>query len=232
MQSPPIFYRLLFVIGLVTLFGGFAVGIYQSVTSDEGLPPIALDYVGPIKELVDSSDFEAAAEQARIVLELDGYSQNGRAMRKILAQALTEGGDAVAAIPEYQRAIRRRPDDAGAHFGLGLALVEEGRLEEAAASYAQAAELDPTHAAAHNNLGTTLCQLGRMDEGMGHMREAFRIKPDYAEPHFNLASALAGMGRLEEAESQLREALRIRPDYAKAQAALRQVEATLEGSGG
>lgn len=232
MQSPPVLYRLLFVTGVSAVFGGFGAGIYQSLTSEERLPPIQLDYVAPILALVEQSDFAGAAEQARIALELDESSPSGRAMRKILAQTLVGGGDTGAAIPEYQRAIWRRPDDVDAHFGLGRALVEEGQLEEAAASYARVLELAPDHAGAHEHLGTTLFRLGRREEGVAHLRAACRIAPDYAEAHFNLASALNGLGRAPEAAVELREALRIRPDYAKARAALAQLEAAAPASDG
>src|SRR5580692_8459204 len=57
---------------------------------------------------------------------------------------------------EYREAIRCNPDDANAHFNLGLLLAKRGALEEAEEQYRQAIRCNPDDANAYFNLGLLL----------------------------------------------------------------------------
>ena len=52
-----------------------------------------------------------------------------------------------------KQAIRIDPDDADAHYGLGLAYFTLGMDKEAIGSFKQAIRIDPDFAEAHYNLG-------------------------------------------------------------------------------
>ena len=115
-----------------------------------------------------------------------------------------------------QKCVELAPQDAEAHFNLGVLLKEQARLEEAEASYAQAIALKPDYAEAHTNLGNTLKELGRSKEAAETFRQALELEPNFAEAHFNLGITLKELGRLEEAEASLRRATILKPDFAKA----------------
>ena len=115
-----------------------------------------------------------------------------------------------------QKCVELAPQDAEAHFNLGVLLKEQARLEEAKASYAQAIALKPDYAEAHTNLGNTLKELGRSKEAEASFRQALELEPNFAEAHFNLGITLKELGRLEEAEASLRRATILKPDFAKA----------------
>ena len=78
------------------------------------------------------------------------------------------------------------PQDAEAHYNLGIILQELGRLEHAEASYNQAIALKPDLAEAHYNLGVILQELRRLDEAEASYSQAIALKPDFAEAHYSL----------------------------------------------
>ena len=65
------------------------------------------------------------------------------------AQVATYAGE----LEDAKEKVRKYPDDALAHFFLGLAYGESGKYEEAIESHKQAIRIDPDYAGAHNNLG-------------------------------------------------------------------------------
>lgn len=91
-----------------------------------------------------------AAGQAllRSVSDMARQAPNSEAARASLARADVEWGDARAALPWFEQAVARDPDDADAAYWLGranlrLAAAEPGRLPLARASLARASTLRP-----------------------------------------------------------------------------------------
>ena len=120
------------------------------------------------------------------------------------------------AVNANQTAVALSPQDAKAHYNLGVTLKELGRLDEAEASYTQAIALKPYYAEAHSNLGNTLKKLGRLEEAEASYTQAIAMKLDFAEAHSNLGVMLKELGRLDEAEESYTQAIVLKPDYAEA----------------
>jgi protein O-GlcNAc transferase len=140
---------------------------------------------------------------------------------KLLGGALQmQGKEALAA---FQKTAQLLPDDAEAHYNLGVVLKSLGQLDVAAASYRRAVELKPDYAEAHSNLGNTLKDLGRLDDAVASYRRAIKIKPDSADAHNNLGTALKDLGTAHKNQAQLndavasyRRAVALQPDFALA----------------
>ena len=117
---------------------------------------------------------------------------------------------------DRSRAMARLfPDNATAHYNLGVGLGERGETEAALASYREATRLDPGHADAHYNAGNAALEIGRLDEAIAAFQRARTLRPD-AAAHLNLSNALLAAERVDEAETELREALRLDPELAPA----------------
>ncbi len=129
------------------------------------------------------------------------------------AEAAAVLARAVAALRE---AIRLKPDDAPAHFNLGLILFESGDVRGAIAACREAIRLRPDAAEAHSNLGLALRESGDVRGAIAAHREAIRLKPDDAEAHTNLGNALSSSGDVRGAIAAHREAIRLKPDLAAA----------------
>lgn len=133
---------------------------------------------------------------------------------KLLGGALQmQGKDA---LPAFQKAVQLLPNDAEAHYNLGIALKNIRRLDAASASFRRVVELKPEFAEAHNNLGNTLKGLGKLDDAVTSFRRALHLKPDYTEAHGNLGIVLRELGQLEDAVASCRRAAELKPDFAEA----------------
>jgi tetratricopeptide (TPR) repeat protein len=131
----------------------------------------------------------------------------------------------------YQDTVLHRPNNAWAHYDLGLSLENNGRPQEALAQYQEALRLKPDYAEAHNNLGLLLARrFGRQTDALAHYESALRLKPDYAEAHNNLGLFLARQpGRQAEAIAHFETALRLKPDDAEVHNNLANLLARLPG---
>ena len=97
---------------------------------------------------------------------------------KVFAAALKQNGKISESLVAGQKSVQLDPQDAEAHFNLGIVMQELGRLDEAAVSYKKAITLKPDFIVAHSNLGVVLKELGRLDEAEISLRQAIKLKPD------------------------------------------------------
>ena len=103
------------------------------------------------------------------------------------------------ALPAFQKTAQLLPDDAQAHYNLGVMLRSAGRLDEAVTHYRQAVTLNPSFAEAHGNLGNVLRDMGRFEDAAASYKRAIKLKPGSADTYVSLGIVLNGMGRLEDA---------------------------------
>ena len=135
---------------------------------------------------------------------------------KVLGALLDQTGRKSAALNANQKAVELSPQDAEAHYNLGVTFKELDRLKEAEASYRQAIALKPDYAEAHYNLGVTLQALGRLEEAEASYRQVIATKSRFAEAHNNLGNVLKKMDKLEEAEAGYRQAIALKSDFVEA----------------
>ncbi|NOU00802.1 MAG: tetratricopeptide repeat protein, partial [Gallionella sp.] len=124
-----------------------------------------------------------------------------------------QGKDALAA---FQKVTELSPDDAGAHFNLGVAFKTAGQLAHAAASYRRALALRSDYVEALGNLGNVLQDLGQFDEAVQCYRRVLLAQPAAADTHYSLGNALRGLKQLEQAAQSYRQAVTFKPDFAEA----------------
>ena len=125
--------------------------------------------------------------------------------------------DTGRAIEHYQRAIRKQPDFASAHYNLGIVFETAGVRDSAILHYRQAIRYRPNHAGQYNNLGNVLlAQGGQRAEAIRHFRRAIELDSSQAEPHNNLGRALWSSGERDAAISSYRRAVALQPNSAAA----------------
>ena len=117
---------------------------------------------------------------------------------KVLAAALKQSGRVDESIVASQKSVQLDPQDAEAHYNLGIVMQELERLDEAEESYKKALTLKPDHKA-YNNLGIVMQELGKLDEAEESYKKAITLKPDFIQAIRNRWLLLFNQKRFEEA---------------------------------
>jgi protein O-GlcNAc transferase len=175
-----------------------------------GIPPPPAE-INPLISLYNAGRFAELESKAHDLTGRYPYFGFGW---KLLGSALQiQGKDALSA---FREAAELMPDDAEAHYNLGVALKSTGLLAEAAASYRMALQIKPEYAEALNNLGNILKELGQLRDAADSYRRALELKPNSAEAHNNLGMVLQRLGQNDDAAVCYHRALAIKPDHAAA----------------
>jgi protein O-mannosyl-transferase len=120
------------------------------------------------------------------------------------------------AVAIWRDALRTQPDDAMAHYNLGVALLDEGwPIAEAIPRFERTLELDPGHTGALDNLGMVLNRLDRPAEALPPLQRALALDADDVVALNNLGIALTKLGRPAEAVPHLERALTLDAEQPK-----------------
>ena len=114
-------------------------------------------------------------------------------------------------LKDAQEYVRQNPDNAEAHYKLGVTYANLGRYQETITLFKEAIRIKPDYVTAHYNLGLALALLKRLNESNVALKEAIRIKPDFAEAHTNLAANYLDLRRPKEAIAHLKKTEGLKP---------------------
>src|SRR5262249_12527993 len=117
------------------------------------------------------------------------------------------------AIPEFQRAIRVKPNYVPAHLALAYAYSFIPNYVQAEAELKQVLELDPRNAIARYSLGFIYLNEQRLSEAREIFKQILAADPNSARAHFGLGAAFAAEKRYNEAIREYSAALQINPRF-------------------
>lgn len=181
--------------------------------------PAARNQIGRI--LVRRGELDAAADQFRLVLQMDPtFSEAHRHLADVFA-ARAEFPDAIR---EYQQYIVDHPQDSDALMGLGVAFQKAGRSTEALAALRRALAADPSNALAARNAAAVELARQNYPGSVAFARQAVQANPDDAGAHDLLGLGLAFQGQLGEAIREFQRAIQLSPTDADAQQHLAAVQ--------
>jgi tetratricopeptide (TPR) repeat protein len=129
-----------------------------------------------------------------------------------LAEALADSGKLDGARAECEAALRLKPGNPAALFGLGLISSRETNAEQAVHYFQSALQNRPNYPEARYHLGLIYALQGRTAEAIEQYSECLRLAPDVPEVHYSLANALVSEGKMDEAVAHYRIALRLDPE--------------------
>ncbi len=138
----------------------------------------------------------------------------------INARQLWASGKPSEAISAFREAARLDPDDADAHFNLGVAQFRRGELAEAAMSLERTLDLRPGFSKALRPLAHALEHLGRERAAGAAYRRLSRVADDPIERRLCMVKALILEGSFEEAEKEARRVVAFAPAHAGARSVL------------
>ena len=148
--------------------------------------------------------------QAKILVEQFPFAGHAWQILGVAQQA--QGKPAAQAL---ERAVNLMPENAEAHYNLGVAQEDKGRLEEAEASFRQALVLNPWFPNAHCYLGHTQRKQGLFEEALDSYRATLAIDPTHYGANIFLQFSLMREGRFVEAEELCRRTLRFKSDFSE-----------------
>ena len=93
-------------------------------------------------------------------------------------------------LPEFQAAIKQKPNYAAAHFNIGIIHLKTGELERALQEFRLAVRATPQSAEYRIRLGHTLARLNQGTEAIVELRYAVELNPDSFEAHYQLGRTL------------------------------------------
>ena len=79
-------------------------------------------------------------------------------------------------IEDAKEEVRNNPDDAKAHYNLGVVYGESGMYQEAIESFKQVIRIDPDNANTHYNLGLAYYNLGWNKAAIKSFKQAIKIQ--------------------------------------------------------
>lgn len=105
-------------------------------------------------------------------------------------KAQLEAGQVHEALKALETAVKQEPENAEAHFLLGIAYFKTGAYEKARVAFNQTLKLDPDRAAAvHHNLGALAIQMDDLDTAIAEFQAALALEPDDPDTHYQLGAA-------------------------------------------
>jgi len=114
--------------------------------------------------------------------------------------ALIQAGQANDSIPEFEAALRFRPDDAGYRTNLGTAYLQKTDFDGAIAQFQSALKTAPQDATLHYDLGLALKLKDQLVEALEEFRKAEALDPTQPDIHYTLGVTLRQSGRLTRAQ--------------------------------
>jgi predicted CXXCH cytochrome family protein len=131
-----------------------------------------------------------------------------------LGAAYGQGGNPAVSAGILTIATQLYPQDAGAHFNLGIAYGSMGKDDEIA-EYKRTIEIDPDYVPAYLNWGGALYAKGQYEEAVQVYRKGINVNPLIASLHYSLSIALEHQNNPQEAKDELALALKIDPNVGK-----------------
>lgn len=135
--------------------------------------------------------------------------------------------DYARAALEFRNAVGLMPNDAEAHYQLGLAELDGGQLIAAVSEFRKATELNPGHAGAQVKLAEIMALSGLKDfvqEGEQRARDVLRSSPDDVDAVNALALSEVQLGKWQDAQAHLEQVLAKFPQSVSSAVALAKLD--------
>ncbi len=107
-------------------------------------------------------------------------------------------GDLQESIERYNLCLGVKPNQAGAHYGLGLALYRVAKITEAIDQFRQTIRIDPDFLMAYYWLGICFFHHSQMQEACRTLRQLVEKKPDFTIAYYHLGEACAQLGNTDD----------------------------------
>jgi tetratricopeptide (TPR) repeat protein len=144
----------------------------------------------------------------------DETSEPSRGGSVAEGELLIEKGDFEGAKAVFEGIVAKQPDNAKAHYYLGLAKRNLGDSDGAVKHYESAVNLDAKLMNAHINLGLLMLEKGDFDRAESELAIYLEASPDDADAHFNFGLVMEAKGDAAKAREHYEKAMSLNPEDA------------------
>ena len=137
-------------------------------------------------------------------------------LHNILGAANMELQQFEVAIKCYRKAIKIKPDYAGAYYNLGNALNDKGDSRAAIEAYKKALLIQPDYFEALSNMGAAQHLIGELEAAIKSYHRAIRIQPESSKSYNNLGCIFMDQGNFGSAIASYKKAIQIESNYTEA----------------
>ena len=169
------------------------------------------EHLAPVLALYRQGRFQEVLDQ---VDELKSKFPSSPDLHNICGAANAALRNYEAALNNYKRALKIKPDFAEAHNNLGNTLKSIGNLNSAISHYEKALKIDPKYAEAYYNIANAFKDKKNFVKAKYFYNRAIKIKSDYENAYINLASIYKAEGDLNHAYTIYKQAVNLNPDNA------------------
>ncbi len=120
-------------------------------------------------------------------------------------------GNANGAVSTLQTAVKNDPNQAGAHYQLGLAYQAQGDLHSAESEWREAIRLNPNMLQAQRTLALSAMRTGDMDTLRAATSQMIYLQPDKAEGYALRAVAYINQKKFQLAQQDIQKAIAVDP---------------------
>lgn len=121
-------------------------------------------------------------------------------------------GDFEGAAAVLDKMMARNPNDANAHYLLGIVYLQKKMLPEAMAEFTKTMELAPSFAEAYHQLGLCYQQQKEPEKALEVYKKAAELDPRSVDSFYNTGLILFELSRIPEALNCFEKALELKPD--------------------
>jgi tetratricopeptide (TPR) repeat protein len=121
-----------------------------------------------------------------------------------------------AAVQAHTARIDLHPNDAEAHYDLGVIYGRQGRSQEALTEHLAARLLDPKHVGAWSGAAQIQLAIGDYTDAAAGARRAVELRPSDKEARYVLATSLIRLGNVDEGRQELEAFQRLQAEDAAA----------------
>lgn len=145
------------------------------------------------------------------------------------AEAIQRGSDAYdsghydVAVTAFMDAIKAKPDQFRAYYGLGGAYEALNKFKEAADAYKHAIALKPDDKFEVSpddlllmttyNLGNAYAAAGQHENAIAAYQQVLAKQPKLAQPHYNIGLSYVALNKSKEAIDAFKQAIALKPDF-------------------
>ncbi len=174
------------------------VALKSALAQDDRL---AKAHYGVGKVMDASGNPHVAAEKYQTALTIDpnfaaalaaiGLTYLAQKQRDASGKKYISPRQAEAATAKFEAALRKDPNGAEGHFGMGEIYRIRGNLALATQSYRQALKANGSYVAAHYRLGSIFARQGHLELAIESFRTVLKLNPMFPEANTMLNKALA-----------------------------------------